>query len=99
MKWTRPGSLGWRVKVESEPLSKLILERWGEKSSVVAVGLQKKICDNMILGVTTITTCEAFVLAEKLELSHQALCDVASVSSRQSQSLTSRDGRRDALGV
>jgi len=33
-------------------------------------------------------TCEAFVLAEKLGLSHQALFDVASTSSGQSWSLT-----------
>ena len=35
----------------------------------------------MILGVTMIATCEAFVLAEKLGLSPQALFDVASTSS------------------
>ena len=42
----------------------------------------------MILGVTMIATAEAFVLAEKLGLSHQALFDVASTSSGQSWSLT-----------
>jgi 3-hydroxyisobutyrate dehydrogenase-like beta-hydroxyacid dehydrogenase len=77
MKWTRePGSLGWRVKVESEPLSKPILERWEKNHPSWRSGARpvaKKICNNMILGVTTITTCEAFVLAEKLGLSHQAL--------------------------
>jgi 3-hydroxyisobutyrate dehydrogenase len=35
-----------------------------------------------------IATAEAFVLAEKLGLSHQALFDVASTSSGQSWSLT-----------
>jgi hypothetical protein len=40
------------------------------------------------LGATMIATAEAFVLAEKLGLSHQALFDVASVSSGQSGSLT-----------
>ena len=43
----------------------------------------------MILGATMIATAEAFVLAEKLGLSHQALFDVASTSSGQSWSLTS----------
>ncbi len=43
----------------------------------------------MILGATMIATCEAFVLAEKLGLSAQALYDVASTSSGQSWSLTS----------
>jgi len=42
----------------------------------------------MILGATMIVTAEAFVLAEKLGLSHQALFDVASTSSGQSWSLT-----------
>ena len=52
-------------------------------------GQAAKICNNMILGATMIATCEAFALAEKLGLSHQALFDVASTSSGQSWSLTS----------
>jgi 3-hydroxyisobutyrate dehydrogenase len=52
-------------------------------------GQAAKICNNMILGVTMIATCEAFALAEKLGLSAQALFDVASTSSGQSWSLTS----------
>ncbi len=52
-------------------------------------GQAAKICNNMILGATMIATCEAFVLAEKLGLSAQALYDVASTSSGQSWSLTS----------
>jgi len=51
-------------------------------------GQAAKICNNMILAATMIATCEAFVLAEKLGLSHQALFDVASRSSGQSWSLT-----------
>ena len=51
-------------------------------------GQAAKICNNMILGATMIATAEAFVLAEKLGLSHQALFDVASTSSGQSWSLT-----------
>ncbi len=42
----------------------------------------------MMLAATMLVTCEAFVLAEKLGLSHQALFDVASQSSGQSWSLT-----------
>ena len=53
------------------------------------LGQAAKICNNMMLGVTMIVTSEAFVLAEKLGLSRQALFDVASVSSGQSWSLTS----------
>ncbi|HEX8666586.1 MAG TPA: 3-hydroxyisobutyrate dehydrogenase [Beijerinckiaceae bacterium] len=52
-------------------------------------GQAAKICNNMILGVSMIGVCEAFVLAEKLGLSHQALFDVASASSGQCWSLTS----------
>jgi 3-hydroxyisobutyrate dehydrogenase len=43
----------------------------------------------MILGISMIGVAEAFVLAEKLGLDHQALFDVASTSSGQCWSLTS----------
>jgi len=52
-------------------------------------GQAAKICNNMILGVSMIAVSEAFVLGEKLGLSHQALFDVASTSSGQCWSLTS----------
>jgi 3-hydroxyisobutyrate dehydrogenase len=51
-------------------------------------GQAAKICNNLILGVSMIAVGEAFVLAEKLGLSHQALFDVASTSSGQCWSLT-----------
>ncbi|GAB1582367.1 3-hydroxyisobutyrate dehydrogenase [Phyllobacterium phragmitis] len=50
-------------------------------------GQAAKICNNMILGISMIGVSEAFVLAEKLGLSHQALFDVASTSSGQCWSL------------
>jgi 3-hydroxyisobutyrate dehydrogenase len=46
-------------------------------------------CNNMILGASMIAVSEAFVLGEKLGLSHQSLFDVASASSGQCWSLTS----------
>ncbi len=52
-------------------------------------GQAAKICNNMILGVSMIAVSEAFVLAEKLGLSAQALFDAASVSSGQCWSLNS----------
>ena len=52
-------------------------------------GQAAKACNNMVLAATMIATCEAFVLAEKLGLTHQALFDVMSKSSGQSWSLTS----------
>ena len=52
-------------------------------------GQAAKICNNMILGISMAGVAEAFVLAERLGLSHQALFDVASTSSGQCWSLTS----------
>lgn len=51
-------------------------------------GQAAKICNNMILGISMIAVSEAFVLAEKLGLSQQALFDVSSTSSGQCWSLT-----------
>src|SRR5277367_15138 len=72
--------------------AKPILENMGKRivhCGAAGAGQAAKICNNMILGATMIATCEAFVLAEKLGLSAQALFDVASTSSGQSWSLTS----------
>ena len=44
-------------------------------------GQAAKICNNMILGVTMIVTCEAFALADKLGLDRQKMFDVVSTSS------------------
>jgi 3-hydroxyisobutyrate dehydrogenase len=51
-------------------------------------GQAAKICNNMILGISMIAVSEAFVLGEKLGLTHQALFDVASTASGQCWSLT-----------
>ncbi|WP_316013423.1 3-hydroxyisobutyrate dehydrogenase [Roseobacter sp. HKCCA0434] len=50
-------------------------------------GQAAKICNNMILGITMIGTCEAFALADKLGLDRQAMFDVVSTSSGQSWSM------------
>ena len=52
-------------------------------------GQAAKVCNNMILGISMIAVSEAFVLAERLGLSHQALFDVASTASGQCWALTS----------
>lgn len=52
------------------------------------LGQAAKVCNNMILGVSMIAVSEAFVLGEKLGLSHQALFDVASNASGQCWALT-----------
>ena len=44
-------------------------------------GQAAKICNNMILGVTMIATCEAFALADKLGLDRGKMFDVVSTSS------------------
>ncbi|MBX4995257.1 3-hydroxyisobutyrate dehydrogenase [Rhizobium binae] len=69
---------------------KPILEAMGKKivhCGGAGAGQAAKICNNMILGISMVGVCEAFVLAEKLGLSHQALFDVASTSSGQCWSI------------
>jgi 3-hydroxyisobutyrate dehydrogenase len=71
--------------------AKPVLEAMGKKivhCGAAGAGQAAKICNNMILGISMIGVGEAFVLAEKLGLSHQALFDVASTSSGQCWSLT-----------
>ena len=72
--------------------AKPVLEAMGKRivhCGDAGAGQAAKICNNMILGISMIGVCEAFALAEKLGLSHQALYDVASTSSGQCWSLTS----------
>jgi 3-hydroxyisobutyrate dehydrogenase len=52
-------------------------------------GQAAKICNNMILGVSMIAVCEAFVLAERLGLAAEKLFEISSKSSGQCWSLTS----------
>src|SRR6202163_845832 len=71
--------------------AKPVLEKMGKKivhCGGAGAGQAAKICNNMILGISMIAVSEAFALAEKLGLSHQALFDVASTSSGQCWSLT-----------
>jgi 3-hydroxyisobutyrate dehydrogenase len=77
---------------EAFTAAKPVLENMGKKivhCGGAGAGQAAKICNNMILGVSMIAVSEAFALAEKLGLSHQALFDVASTSSGQCWSLTS----------
>ena len=52
-------------------------------------GQVAKICNNMLLGISMIGTCEAFMLGEKLGLDAQVLFDIASTASGQCWSMTS----------
>src|SRR4051812_37319641 len=72
--------------------AKSVLEAVGKRivhCGDAGAGQAAKICNNMILGVSMIAVGEAFALAEKLGLSHQALFDVSSTSSGQCWALTS----------
>ena len=52
-------------------------------------GQAAKICNNMLLGIHMIGTCEAFAMAQKLGLEPQTFYDISSVSSGQNWSMTS----------
>ena len=52
-------------------------------------GQAAKICNNMLLAITMIGTCEAFALADKLGLDAQTFYDISSKASGQSWSMTS----------
>ena len=51
-------------------------------------GQAAKICNNMLLAIHMIGTCEAFAMAEKLGLDAQTFFDISSVSSGQNWSMT-----------
>jgi 3-hydroxyisobutyrate dehydrogenase len=51
-------------------------------------GQVTKICNNMVAGIITLATAEAFVMGEKLGVSRQTLYDVMSTSSASSFILT-----------
>jgi 3-hydroxyisobutyrate dehydrogenase len=51
-------------------------------------GQAAKICNNMLLGVSMLGTCEAFALAEKLGLAADRFFEIASKSSGQCWSVT-----------
>ncbi|OYU70244.1 MAG: 3-hydroxyisobutyrate dehydrogenase [Alphaproteobacteria bacterium PA2] len=51
-------------------------------------GQAAKICNNMLLGISMIGVCEAFALAEKLDLAPDKFFEIASRSSGQCWSLT-----------
>jgi 3-hydroxyisobutyrate dehydrogenase len=73
--------------VRAEP----ILSAMGQaviRAGEAGAGQAAKICNNMLLAVSMIGTCEAFLLAEKLGLDAQAFFDIASKSSGQNWSMT-----------
>jgi 3-hydroxyisobutyrate dehydrogenase len=72
--------------------AKPVLEKMGKNifhAGGPGNGQAAKICNNMLLGISMIGVCEAFVLAEKLGLDHQTLFNISSTASGQCWSLTS----------
>lgn len=87
------GTLTFMVGGEQDAFAraKPILEKMGKNifhAGGAGNGQAAKICNNMLLAISMIGTCEAFVLAEKLGLDHQTLFDISSTASGQCWSLT-----------
>ena len=72
--------------------AKPVLEGMGKSivhAGAAGSGQAAKVCNNMILGISMIAVCEAFVLAEKLGLDPHKLFEISSKSSGQCWSMTS----------
>src|ERR1700694_5601791 len=72
-----------RAKPVLEAMGKIII-----LAGAAGSGQAAKICNNMILGISMIAVCEAFVLAERLELDPRKLFEISSQSSGQCWSMT-----------
>jgi len=67
-----------------KPMAKAII-----RAGDAGAGQAAKICNNMLLGISMIGVCEAFVLAERLGLDPQKFFDISSKASGQCWSLSS----------
>lgn len=68
-----------------------ILEAMGKRivhCGGAGLGQAAKVCNNLVLGISMIGVSEAFVLGEKLGLSHEAFFEVAANASGQCWALT-----------
>lgn len=72
------------VETVLEPMSRVTIH-----AGTSGAGQAAKICNNMLLAVSMIGTCEAFALADRLGLDAQKFYDISSQSSGQSWSMTS----------
>ncbi|ABL72546.1 3-hydroxyisobutyrate dehydrogenase [Paracoccus denitrificans] len=86
------GTLTFMVGGSAEAFDKVkpLFDIMGQKAvhcGEAGAGQAAKICNNMILGVTMIATCEAFALADKLGLDRARMFDVVSTSSGYSWSM------------
>ncbi|AKQ41676.1 3-hydroxyisobutyrate dehydrogenase [Aurantiacibacter atlanticus] len=73
-----------RAEPVLEAMSKAVIHAGGAGNGQAA-----KICNNMLLAIQMIGTCEAFSMAQKLGLDPQTFYDISSVSSGQCWSMTS----------
>jgi len=71
------------VHAALQPMAKVVI-RAGEAGT----GQAAKICNNMLLGISMLGTCEAFVLAEKLGLAADRFFEIATQSSGQCWSMS-----------
>ena len=71
------------VEEALKPMARVVI-RAGDHGA----GQAAKICNNMLLGISMIGTCEAFALAEKLGLAPDRFFEIASKSSGQCWSLS-----------
>jgi len=72
------------VRQQLSPMARVTIHAGG-----AGAGQAAKICNNMVLAISMLGVCEAFALAEKLELAPERFFEVASQSSGQCWSLTS----------
>lgn len=88
------GTLTFMVGGEDEAFARAepILAAMGKAvihAGAIGAGQAAKVCNNMLLGIHMIGTCEAFAMARRLGLDPQKFYDIASVSSGQCWSMTS----------
>ncbi|RIV87711.1 3-hydroxyisobutyrate dehydrogenase [Aurantiacibacter zhengii] len=88
------GTLTFMVGGSDEAFAKAkpVLEGMGKAvihAGQAGNGQAAKICNNMLLAVQMIGTCEAFAMAQQLGLDPQTFYDISSVSSGQCWSMTS----------
>ena len=72
------------VEAALAPMARVVIH-----AGAHGAGQAAKICNNMLLGISMLGTCEAFALAERLGLEGDRFFEIASKSSGQCRSITS----------
>jgi 3-hydroxyisobutyrate dehydrogenase len=71
------------VEAALSPMARVVIH-----AGAAGAGQAAKICNNMLLGISMLGTCEAFALAEKLGLAADRFFDIATKSSGQCWSVS-----------